>query len=169
MNAAPALVRPELAADALAVRTVLAEAFGGTEEADLVEHLRRDDDLVESLVAETAVGVPIGYVGFPRLALDTPGGAVPVVGLAPLAVAPSRQRQGIGSALVQHGLARLRERGEPLIFVLGYPAYYGRFGFAPAPRFASPYAGPHFMALRLHADAPEAGTVSYPRAFAGLR
>ena len=169
MNASPSPdVQQEGPADASAVRALLVAAFGGAAEADLVEHLRRDGDLVAGLVVKSA-GVLVAYAGFVRLALDTAGTTVPAVGLAPLAVAPSAQRQGIGMVLVKHGLASLQAAGERLVFVLGDPAYYRRFGFEVAPCFASPYAGPHFMVLRLAADAPDAGTVSYPRAFAGLR
>lgn len=51
-------------------------------------------------------------------------------GLAPLAVLPGRQGWGIGSALVRAALARAKEVGWAAAFVLGDPAYYGRFGFA---------------------------------------
>ena len=56
------------------------------------------------------------------------------MGLAPMAVAPEHQRQGVGSALVERGLALLRERGCPFVIVLGHPTYYPRFGFVPASR-----------------------------------
>ena len=109
-------------------------------------------------------------MAFPRLRVEHADGAHDVVGLAPLAVAPDRQRRGIGSALVREGHRRLVERGESLIFVLGYPAWYTRFGFslAAAEPFRSEYAGPHFMALRLNESAPITGKVRYPAAFADL-
>ena len=56
------------------------------------------------------------------------------MGLAPMAVLPERQRQGIGSELVETGLAELRERDCPFVIVLGHPEYYPRFGFEPASR-----------------------------------
>jgi len=55
--------------------------------------------------------------------------------LAPLAVLPARQRQGIGSRLTRHGLERLRQARCPFVVVVGHPAYYPRFGFEPASRF----------------------------------
>jgi len=67
-------------------------------------------------------------------------------------------------------LERLRQQGEALVFVLGDPAYYTRFGLslAVAEPFASDYAGPHFMALALRPDAPASGRLVYPRAFSDL-
>lgn len=161
------LIRPELPGDVPGVRAVLEAAFGGTQEADAVERLHADGDLVLALVAHEAGGAA-GYAAFPRLALDLGGRSVPAVGLAPLGVLPARQRQGIGSALVRAGIARLKDRGERLLFVLGDPAYYGRFGFAAMDGFVSRYAGPYFQALKLAPDAPDAGRVIYPKAFDGL-
>jgi putative acetyltransferase len=80
------------------------------------------------------------------------------MGLAPLAVLPDYQGQGIGSGLVEHGLAVLRERGCPFVVVLGHPDYYPRFGFkrASAHGLASQWDGVPdevFMVLVLDADA----------------
>ncbi len=161
-------IRPERSDDAAAVKSILTAAFSGSAEADLVERLRRDGDLVLALAADD--GEVRGYVAFPRLRVEHADGARDVVGLAPVAVAPDRQRRGIGSALIREGHRRLVERGESLIFVLGYPAWYRRFGYslAAAAPFRSEYAGPHFMALRLNESAPITGKVRYPAAFADL-
>jgi putative acetyltransferase len=166
MSGVPAL-RQERADDAARVRALLVDAFGGPAEAELVDKLRAAGDLVLALVAEMPDAI-VGYVAFPRLTLDLDARSVPVIGLAPIGVATAFQRQGIGSALIHAGLARLTDRGERLVFVLGEPAYYARFGFAVDPEFASPYAGPYFQTLRLAPDAPAAGTVSYPAPFAEL-
>jgi putative acetyltransferase len=160
-------IRPERPEDAAAVRALLDAAFGGDVESKLVERLRADGDFVLSLVAENEEGVA-GYVGFPRLVLRLDQRNVPVVGLAPIGVSPSLQRNGIGSALIRNGFARLRDRAERLVFVLGDPAYYGRFGFAVMEGFVSRYAGPYFQALMLAPDAPKAGRVWYPKAFDDL-
>ena len=166
MNAFVPTVRPERAEDASAVRALLEAAFGGTVEADLVERLRADGDLLLALVAEQTHVV--GYVAFSRLVVEDGGHVHPAIALAPLAVAPALRRLGIGTALMRTGLGMFTNAGEVLVFVLGHPAYYARFGFSPADGFASPYAGPHFMACRLAPYAPTAGTVRYPRAFADL-
>jgi putative acetyltransferase len=166
MSASVALVRPERRSDAPAVRALLTAAFAGTAEADLVERLRADGDLLLALVAEQADVV--GYIAFSRLVVEGTGHGDPAIALAPLAVAPAVQRCGIGTALMRTGLDMFTKAGEALVFVVGDPSYYGRFGFVSADGFASPYAGPHFMARALAPDAPTAGVVRYPRAFADL-
>ena len=91
--------------------------------------------------------------------------------LAPLAVLPQRQRQGIGSALVREALKRLEEDRMDLVLVLGEPDYYGRFGFATdlAKRLTTPYDGPYLQALALSERGAAAhGPAAYARAFAEL-
>jgi len=93
------------------------------------------------------------------------------LGLAPVAVLPGRRRAGIGSALIREGLKRARRQGHEAVFVLGDPAYYGRFGFRAdlAQGFACAHAGPHFMALALRgALSTGSGRVDYARAFDAL-
>jgi putative acetyltransferase len=155
-------IRPERAVDAGAIRAVLTAAFETSAEADLVERLRADGDLVLALVEEHG-GAVRGTIAFPRLIVDVAN----AVGLAPLAVTPCAQRRGIGGALVREGLRLLAAQGEQLVFVLGEPAYYERFGFdrAAARTFACKYAGDHFMALRVGDNAPARGEVRYPAAF----
>jgi len=163
-------VRLEQAADAASVRAVLTDAFGGPAEADLVDRLRASNDLVLALVAELENRGIVGHIGFSRLAVDAPGGSPHAVGLAPLAVAADLRRRGIGGMLIRRGLTLLAQRGERLVFVLGDPACYRRFGFdaGAATSFVSPYSGPHFMLLRLAQTAPSDGIVRYPSAFADL-
>lgn len=126
-------VRAERPEDHTTVRAINLAAFDTATEADLVDALRDQADPVISLVAEQD-GAVVGHVMFtpvtwaehPRLAL---------MGLAPLAVAPPHQRQGVGSALVRAGLEACREVGYGAVAVVGHPAYYPRFGFAPSSRF----------------------------------
>jgi putative acetyltransferase len=127
------IVRPELPSDRDAVRRVLATAFATPEEADLVDALRADAEPLVSLVAE-ADGDVVGHVMFSPVTLpDHPG--LRLMGLAPLAVVPARQRTGVGGALTRAGLERCRELGVGAVVVLGHPAYYPRFGFVPAGAF----------------------------------
>lgn len=125
-------LREELVSDRQAVRDVHLRAFGdhGLVVADLVDSLR---DIITpqaglSLVAELD-GQVVGHVMFTRSLLDAPRRLVDVQVLSPLGVAPEFHKRGIGSALVQHGLATLSERAVPLVFLEGDPGYYSRFGF----------------------------------------
>jgi putative acetyltransferase len=164
------IIRQENPADVDAIRAVIREAFGGAQEADLVDRLRSDNELLVSLVAEQD-GQIIGHVGFSRIWIVEDGRRVPGVGLAPLAVLPEHQRRGVATTLVEAGHVRLRHDGESIVFVLGAPKYYGRFGFSvsSAAPFSCVYAGSHFQALSFSSLAPETGSLSYPLAFSGLR
>lgn len=163
------VIRDETSTDVAAIRAVNAAAFGGSAEADLVDRLRADGDLILSLVAQDD-GDIAGHCGFSRLTIAAAGKDYPAVSLAPVAVLPARQRQGIGAQLIRHGLERLRADGENLVFVLGEPDYYARFRFDAdaATAFASPYDGPYFQLLRLSGGEPANGEVRYAPAFAAL-
>ena len=127
-------IREERPEDIPAVRQINALAFGRPEEANLVDTLRRASGDVLSLVAVDRNEI-VGHILFSPVSVDGRDGMVCGMGLAPMAVLPGRQRQGIGSVLVEHGLAILRERRCPFVVVLGHPAYYPRFGFKPASRY----------------------------------
>jgi putative acetyltransferase len=123
-------IRAERAGDYQAALDIHRQAFGdhGAVVAELVEALRRDDPAALSLVAEDS-GEILGHVMFTRSLLDAPKRLVPVQVLSPVAVTPQRQRQGIASALIRHGLHLLDQRGVPLVFLEGDPGYYSRLGF----------------------------------------
>jgi putative acetyltransferase len=127
-------VRPEQAEDALAVQQVVAAAFGRPLEAELVEALRASGRVTLALVAVLG-GEVVGHVAFSPVWVEAPEGAWEAVALGPLAVAPEHQRQGIGSALVRRGLEACRALGHGVVFLLGHPTYYPRFGFQPTARF----------------------------------
>jgi putative acetyltransferase len=86
---------------------------------------------------------------------------------------PGRHGSGIGSALIRQGIELLRQHDIQISFVFGHPEYYPRFGYsaATARPFASPFAGPHFMALLLDKTVrlPESGRVRYAPAFGAER
>lgn len=160
------MIRPEGPSDAPAIAALLTRAFGGPAEAGLVAALRAAGDVAIALVAEDAGGAIAGHV-----LLSPMRAPFPALSLAPLAVAPDRQNAGVGAALVRAALARAEAEGWRGVFVLGDPAYYGRFGFtaAAAAGFASPYAGPAFQALGLGGDLPaRAGAAAHAPAFAAL-
>jgi putative acetyltransferase len=164
-------VRPERPDDVRAIRRVLEAAFPSNAEAALIERLRAEGDLVAAFVAENDAKAIVGYTAFSRLTLDRePRDARTAVALALLAVDPGWQRRGIGAALVRAGLDHLAGSGARLVFVLGDPAYYRRFGFTVdmARPFRSVYAGSHYMALALSPGTPREGTVTYPEPFNAL-
>lgn len=161
-------IRSEELADWTEIAALHAAAFGQSAEAELVQGLRADGDLILSLTA--CAEKPVGHIAFSRLILYERS-SVKGCALAPMAVAADWRRQGIGSALVQEGLKRLAEAGFDLVVVLGDPNYYSRFGFTPrlAKRLETPYDGPYLQALALSGTGEEAhGPVGYARAFAEL-
>lgn len=157
-------------ADASAIRQIHLAAFPTPAEADLVERLERDRDSIVSLVAEQD-GRPAGHILLSRMRVAEDGRDWRALGLGPVAVLPDLQRKGLGSALIRAALAEAKEAGEELVFLVGDPAYYRRFGFAAetAAPFDSPYAGSHLMALALSdSPLPVRGRADYPPAFAAL-
>jgi putative acetyltransferase len=165
------LVRPERGDDADAIHRIHAAAFGGSGEADLVRALRGSAGYL-GLVAETA-GAVAAHVAFSAVAIEHGRPAHPTLGLGPLAVDPALQRRGAGAALVEAGLRACAGRGAGLVFVLGHPAYYPRFGFEPAlPRFLyqSAERSRAFFVRELLPGAADglSGRVSYHRAFEAL-
>lgn len=157
------MIRPAAPTDSAAIRDVVAAAFGQPDEADLVDRLRADGDALVELVAEDD-GKVIGHILFSRLGIGPIEGAA----LAPLAVAPDRQRTGVGVALTEAGLERCRELGVPAIVVLGHADYYPRFGFSAvlARSLEAPFSGPSFMAIELMPGAlAGGGRLRYAPAF----
>lgn len=123
-------VRPEGPGDEAAIAALVTAAFGRSAEADLIASLRAARALTHSLVAAEA-GAALGHLALSPVSVQ--GAAMPgVLALAPLAVLPERQRQGIGSRLVEAALAAAKAEGAKVVLVLGDPAYYRRFGFRPA-------------------------------------
>ncbi len=130
------------------------EAFGpaeGPEIAELVRGLCQDATAVPvlSLAAEVE-GRIVGHVLFTAVRVRTPEQPAVAQILAPLAVLPKHQRTGVGGALIRAGLRQLTASGVELVFVLGDPDYYPRFGFRPARAFG--LEAPHPIPAA-HADA----------------
>jgi putative acetyltransferase len=159
---------PESGDERAAIRAVNAAAFGGFDEADLVDKLRTDAHALISLVAVLERSI-VGHIMFSRMWIRTLSGLISAVALAPVAVLPEHQRKGIGGLLIQHGLELLRGRGERIVVVVGHPGYYPRFGFSPdkAKLLESPFPPDAFMAMELSPGALDGirGPVMYPPAF----
>ncbi len=165
----PVLVRVAAADDAAAVRSVHEAAFPTPAEARLVEALAAGPAALPafSLVAVDHDAV-VGHLLASRLRV----GDGDALALAPLAVVPSHQRVGVGTALVEAFLGAASLAGERLVVVLGDPAFYGRFGFTPARDLgvSTPYGdGDEVQALALPgAGDPPRGRATYPEEFAAL-
>ena len=125
------VIREEQPDDVAAIRRVNEEAFGRPEEADVVDTLRRTAEGLLSLVA-LADDQVVGHILFSPATVEGDGGVVRGMGLAPMAVLPDHQRQGLGTELVRTGLEILRGTPCPFIIVLGHADYYPRFGFERA-------------------------------------
>lgn len=165
------LIREERLEDLDAIRAVNEAAFGGADEAHLVKALRQQGYVVTSLVAVDHDDSVVGHILFSRLPIEGEHGTHDGAALAPMAVHPARQRQGIGQALVKAGLQRCRAKGVEAVVVLGHPDYYPRFGFSTeaARLLEAPYQGEAFMALNLRdAAASVVGVARYPAPFEGL-
>ena len=162
------IVRAETADDYAGIRQVNEAAFGTSEEADLVDTLRTDGDTLVSIVAELNRQI-VGHLLFSRMAIETGSALMPAAALAPMAVAPAHQRQGIGGRLIAYGLDALRARGERIVIVVGHPTYYPRFGFSceRGRLLGHPFPPDAFMVLELAPGALDGtrGWVKYPPAF----
>jgi putative acetyltransferase len=170
------VIREERPADVSDIYLVEKAAFQRTEEADLVNKLRENNAILLSLVATVCDSI----VGHALYSLVTVGDGKPQFifpALGPIAVDPEFQGKGIGSALIQAGTQVMKEFGFGLVFLVGDPAYYPRFGFQPAVPlgFNSPYvvkgdAHDHFMVLVLDEKVLKTvnGMVRYRSEFNGV-
>jgi putative acetyltransferase len=127
-------IRESTPADRDDVFRVEKEAFG--EEGDVVAGLA--DDLLADPSAEPRLsllaykgGRALGHILFTRAWIEGAESQPRIAILAPLAVVPEAQKQGIGGQLIAEGLRRLAEQGVDAVFVLGHPGYYPRHGFSP--------------------------------------
>jgi putative acetyltransferase len=124
-------IRAETPEDIPAIRHINAAAFGQANEADSVDALRQHNALTISLVA-VKDGRLVGHIAFSPVTITSSTATVAALGLAPMAVLPEFQRQGIGSQLVEAGLTACHHTPYGVVVVLGHPHYYPRFGFTPA-------------------------------------
>jgi putative acetyltransferase len=162
-------ISPEKRTDIPMIHAVHAEAFETEAEARLVDRLRDGADPFLSLVARFG-DVVVGHILFTPVQLADRGKAG-LLGLAPMAVLPAFQGQGIGGQLIEQGLAAARELGARGVVVLGHADYYPKFGFRPAADFGltNEFRAPaeNFMALELVPGGLSAasGQVRYHAAF----
>ena len=132
-------IRSETSADYDSIRELTINAFEASEfghngEADLLDSIWASKTDYLSLVACQAEQI-VGHIMFSSVRMMTCETESLGMGLAPMAVAPSLQRTGIGSLLVQNGIDRLFKKEIDFVVVLGHPDYYPRFGFRPVAEF----------------------------------
>ena len=162
------IIRPETQADRATIYGVIQRAFttqphADGDEQDLVDRLRTRGELVLSLVAELPDAGVVGHIGFSPVTIG--GEDHGWFQMAPVSVEPDLHHRGIGSALIEAGIAEMRHRSARGIGVVGNPAYYERFGFAVIDGLGPD--GPeaqYFRAMTLQGPAPS-GVVRYASAF----
>lgn len=160
-------IRPERAGDETAIGAVTTRAFAEAEHSDgteaaITESLRHGGDLALSLVAEKN-GEIIGHIAFSPV--TTSDGSTGWYGLGPISVVPEHQNEGIGGAMIEHGIALLSEMDAQGIVLLGDPAYYARFGFTHDPALDYPGPPPEYFQRLVLAGEPATGIVTYAPAF----
>lgn len=171
-------IRQERDEDRPKVRKLIEAAFENVAESDhreqeLVERLRASKTFIPqlSLVAETDGGTIAGYILLTEVAVVSGEGAVPALGVAPVAVLPELQRRGIGAMLLEEAHRRGARLGYGTAVVLGHPEYYPRFGYRRAADrgIAFPFDAPAeccmVRELRPRASEGLRGTVRYPDEF----
>ena len=160
------IVRAETAADQRQVRDVHLLSFPTSAEANLVDAVRAEGDAEISFVAETD-GDIIGHVVCSPM--KAPFRAL---GLGPIAVVPAFRKQSVADRLIRAAIAEARLKAWDVLFVLGDPKYYRRFGFSvpDAAGFESQYAGPFLMVLSLQGETlpRRTGVIEYAPAFGRL-
>ena len=163
-------IRSEIPTDYLAISQINNLAFGRENEAQLITEIRLSDFYIPelSLIAEID-NIVVGHILLSYIELVSEE-KLQVLGLAPIAVHPQFQKQGIGSALITAGLTKAETRGESLVIVLGDPQFYSRFGFVPSTNYgiANPFPVPEefFMVKPLqNYQTKHRGKVIYPPAF----
>ena len=172
INEEIATIRPERPRDYAAIAKISRAAFGQDHEVRLVARLRRlpTFDARLSLVAVRDDAL-VGHILFSAISIESPSATVPALALAPMAVLPALQREGIGSQLVGEGLTACRRAGHRIVIVVGHSDYYPRFGFTCAGplglRAPFPVPDEAFMVLALVPDGLDGvrGTVRYPPPF----
>ncbi len=166
------IIRSETIEDYDTIFEVNKLAFGQENEARLVENIRQSANFNPQLsLVAVKNSKAVGHILFSEVIIQSQKGDFWALALAPLAVYPEYQNQGIGTQLVQQGLKQCKTLGYKAVVVIGHPAYYSRFGFssAKAKGLLSPWSVPDeaFMVLELMPGAMDqiSGMVRYSSAF----
>lgn len=161
------MIRDAAPSDFPAIRQVIRHAFDRADEANLVEQLRADGDVLMEMVIADDIAVQ-AHILYSKLSIESPARKISAAALAPVSVLPAFQRRGFASLLITTCNARFRAQGLEAILVVGHADYYPRFGFSAktAESLEAPVSGPSFMALELAPGVLAAGgRVRYAPAF----
>jgi putative acetyltransferase len=127
-------IRVEKKSDFNAIKYVNDKAFNQPQEGNVIEKIRNTDSRILSLVAELDNKI-IGHIFFSPVEIEGHPEIKNGMGLAPLAVLPEYQKQGIGKMLIKEGISKLKKQSVPFIIVLGHEHYYPKFGFETAAKY----------------------------------
>ena len=171
MNLSDLTIRKETKGDAIDIGAVHDAAFKQEDEGRLVDRIRRGPHFIPelSLVAELDRKI-IAHCLLSRIYIKSTQW-IDTLGLAPVAVLPEYQHQGIGAMLIKHSLKVAKQEGHHSVIVLGHPEYYPKFGFVKASIYGikCPFevADEAFMAIELTPDSLQncSGEVCYPKEF----
>ncbi|RUT78131.1 GNAT family N-acetyltransferase [Ancylomarina longa] len=165
-------IRPENKSDYRTISMVTDMAFGREEEGKLIENLRKNRKFIKDLSLVACMGSEIvGHILFTPILIKHEDKIFNSLALAPVSVIPELQSLGIGSQLIQKGLAKAKKLGHESVIVLGHENYYPRFGFLPASKYriTAPFEVPDnvFMAIELVKNTLQNvhGCVAYPKEF----
>ncbi len=161
------IIRRETAADVGAIRDVTVSAFKALEisrhtEQFIIEVLRVAKSLTVSLVAEVDSRV-VGHIAFSPVTISD--GTKNWYGLGPVSVLPEYQRQGIGRALIEEGLSRLKSLNAQGVCLVGHPGYYRKFGFKNVPGLVHEGVPQEFFFALSFDDHIPQGIVTFHEAF----
>ena len=167
-------IRKEKDSDKEKIWKTNTEAFDTDAEANLVDTLRDSGTSFISLVAEECGEIIVGHILFTPVELTGDVSGLKLMGLAPMAVVPKFQKNGIGSQLVKVGIEKCSTQGYDAIVVLGHAEYYPKFGFVPSVKYGikSEYDVPDevFMVLELKKGSlkDKIGIIKYHAAFGSV-
>ncbi|PEC37647.1 GNAT family N-acetyltransferase [Bacillus toyonensis] len=150
----------------------LNEEFSDKKEHELVKRIRECDAFIPELSIVAVDKEIVGHIMLSKITIEQGGTTVDSLALAPVSIAPSHQKKGIGGKLITAALEKAKELGYGSVVVLGHPEYYPKFGFERASQWniKAPFEVPDevFMVMELRENTRQGveGIVQYSSAFA---